>query len=413
MNDLETSKEIELGTNMVEIIDVWEDLEVYHAVDCNDYSPDNIKEARGLIKTSEGKVVCKSFPYTSEITTNNKELIDKIVVPFVEMKAKAYVSYEGTILRVWNYKDNWWISTHRRIDAFKSRWGSDFSYGTLFVQTLYKQRFEVPRLSEISSEETVASKFYEGLDKTKVYLFLLRNDRKNRIVCSEFDFQAIFTVGAFQQDSEGEWRYIEGENLKDEVGFGTAPEVQYNSLEDLLNKVNEANIESNQGAVLIKDGKSVKILNPEYERLSKIRNNEPSILIAYIKSKKTNTTEELLNLYPEMKEEITEFEKILENIVQNMFKKYVNRYVYKRVSILPPDQYRLVNLVHNEYLATKKQSSQKGVKVTLETIRKTFYEQNPVLLLNMFRSYKRREIEFGNGNWVSEELKNKILSSYK
>ena len=63
--------------------------------------------------------------------------------------------------------------------------------------------------------------------------------RKNRIVCSEFDFQAIFTVGAFQQDSEGEWRYIEGENLKDEVGFGTAPEVQYNSLEDLLNKVNE------------------------------------------------------------------------------------------------------------------------------------------------------------------------------
>ena len=38
-------------------------------------------------------------------------------------------SYEGTLIRMFNFDDKWYVTTHRKLDAFRSKWAGKTSYG--------------------------------------------------------------------------------------------------------------------------------------------------------------------------------------------------------------------------------------------------------------------------------------------
>ncbi|CAH6418516.1 Hypothetical protein POVN_LOCUS233 [uncultured virus] len=94
-----------------------------------------------IIDTVTGRVLCRSFGYTPTVTADTlrsegvMELKDQFGVPITIDMAKAIFQpcYEGTILRFWKWKGKVYRSTHRRIDASKSHWGSSKPFPELFA----------------------------------------------------------------------------------------------------------------------------------------------------------------------------------------------------------------------------------------------------------------------------------------
>ena len=208
-----------LTMSAVIVTDTRDTLEVHHYDDqCSFDSPDEVKEKRGIVTdTATGRVVCRSFPFTPEILEDDVENLTKWVQPLVDNSVPAYKSWEGTLLRVWNWNGEWTISTHRKLNAFKSRWGSEESYGKIF-QTALGRDWEI---------------FTSGLNPARVYIFLLRSGKNNRVVCSAYREPSVFIVGAFHRGENDEWNYVAGSACS-ETGVGSPERVQYETLEDLL-----------------------------------------------------------------------------------------------------------------------------------------------------------------------------------
>ena len=45
-------------------------------------------------------------------------------------------AHEGSLLRAFCVNDTWYITTHRKLDAFRSKWASRQSFGAQFVESL-------------------------------------------------------------------------------------------------------------------------------------------------------------------------------------------------------------------------------------------------------------------------------------
>ena len=110
-----------------------------------------------------------------------------------------YDAHEGTLIRMFYFQDRWFISTHRKLNAFRSKWASRESFGTAFKRAL---EHEVDKNEELRSviqdgDEGLLERFQNTLDKTKQYMFLIRNSAENRIVCSGVDEPVIYHVGTF------------------------------------------------------------------------------------------------------------------------------------------------------------------------------------------------------------------------
>lgn len=83
-------------------------------------------ELRGVVIDKDlGIVVASSFRYTPNETYDEE-------IPIISPEQKYYLGIEGTILRVFKNKGKIYISTHKKIDAVKSRWGSSPTFVELF-----------------------------------------------------------------------------------------------------------------------------------------------------------------------------------------------------------------------------------------------------------------------------------------
>jgi hypothetical protein len=142
-------------------------------------------EIRGLvIDKKQNKIIMKSFPNTKNvIIENNYDSLDQF----------KYFSqrYEGTIIRVRYYNQKWLISTHRKIDCSKSKFGSqtfkqmfedackfmDFDYTTLDQNLCYVFLLVHPN-NQITNQYTVENPHLYHLDTlsdSHYYLFGLKN----------------------------------------------------------------------------------------------------------------------------------------------------------------------------------------------------------------------------------------------
>ena len=105
--------------------------------DCDDTSEDWVKQCRGVVFKGD-ELVMRSFPYISEYTPES--LPDSYRTDMSIYK--IFPSYEGTLIRMFYVKDKWFISTHRKLDAHKSKWVSAKPFGYLFnefIESLYPE----------------------------------------------------------------------------------------------------------------------------------------------------------------------------------------------------------------------------------------------------------------------------------
>ncbi len=406
------------------VTDELNNLKVYHYDTCDLNSPSTLKETRGIIKNN-GIEVCKSFPFTPEITTVDTANIEKFITPNLK-NSIFYENHEGSVVRLWYYEDTenkenskWYLSTHKKIDAFASKWGSATTYGETFVtilsNTIFKPKSWADEVSDESETENdttdennktknIFDTFCNKCNKHYIYNFLIRNTDSNRVVVKGYKTPEMYCLGMFDRSNHFKYIYPEEKFI-----YKAPPKYTFTSLEKCIEDVNAVDIFKYGGILLITDqGKLFKLIHPQYDTLFKSRGNVPNVTARYLELRNDADTDALktfVDLYPEFQNEFNEAEAILTDICKNIFKKYLNRFIYKKVSILPPIQFKILTSIHTLY--TSKTLS----RVQYEDVVQFVNKINSKECYNLIKNYRINKKEYGNGNFVSKELKQKILSS--
>ncbi len=87
---------------------------------------------------------------------------------------------EGTLIRIFYFNDKWIITTHRKLDAFKSKWGSEKSFGDIFKEAVMIKTQD-SQINDDVDVNTLCQKL--GLNKHRQYTFLITATDKTRFVC--------------------------------------------------------------------------------------------------------------------------------------------------------------------------------------------------------------------------------------
>ena len=140
-------------------------------------------------------MVIKSLGYTNEYTKEDIEIVEKQLSDL--KNTKIFESHEGTLLRVYYFNNKWFVSTHRKLDANKSKWSCKDSFGILFRRAVNNNK----NLRDKFEGGDIYDQFLDSLNKDYKYLFLLTNNSENRIVCNANHDCQLYHIGVYNKEN--------------------------------------------------------------------------------------------------------------------------------------------------------------------------------------------------------------------
>jgi len=336
---------------------------------CTNDSSDFLKKNRGVVSNYKGPIF-RSLEYTQEYTELNipNDFTQEI------KKLRLFVSQEGTLIRVFYYegfplkndhdliKSNWYVSTHRKLNAFKSRWGGGLeSFGDIFKRYLIESGVNYDTL-------------FERLNKTCVYYFFIRNTESNRVVCKIREKPFVFLIGMLSSDD----KYHHGPDIDSLTEIPRAKELNFNTKEEIQTWVQYIDPFLYQGIIgFYENGTQVKIVNSKYNLYSQIRGNESSIKFRYLNVRTNTVSVRLLReLYPEHNDNFILYESLIYNIAKNIHNTYMTRFIKKEHIVTDNNSYRIMKEAHGKHILNR------NVKVTFDVIFNILSEQKFVSTLN-------------------------------
>jgi len=358
---------------LIVLTDRDEQLESYCYVNTPATEPAYLKRCRGIVYDGN-KLVLEALPYTEEYP-NKIDVLSK-ALPLDLSTYKVFPSYEGTLLRVFNYEGKWYTTTHRKLDATRSKWGSSKSFGQYFEEALEEACKESFALSELirDGEGSMVTKFQKNvLDPSRVYLFLLLATHQTRIVCDGALWPTVLHVGTI----------VNGILVHDDDIKIKRPEVlSVSTLEDLVEWVSESDYTQTQGAIIFgPDNRQYKILNDQYKLYSSVRANVPSIKFRYLQIRTNyDLVEQLKILYPERIPDFNKYEECLEIVAKRIYEAYVNRFIRKQHTVVPQGEFNVMKRCHEWHCANKDTN-----RISLEKVRAVLSEQTPTSLNHMIK----------------------------
>lgn len=373
------SKENIKANPNIRLTDFDEDtgLELYCYNQCGNSDSAFLKSCRGIVFDRE-KLIMKAFPYTDEYSHTKINELQELLKNFQSFS--FYKSYEGTLLRLFYFSGKWFLTTHRKLNAFKSRWSGQYSFGCLFSRALEHEYAINENFKNTLGEtgDTMLEKFYSSLDKELQYMFLVRNTSDNRIVClqpSDVDTK-LFSIGYFK---DGIFHMNSINNLK------TPEKIKLNNLSELEDYFkNEVNPTEFQGLVAL-DGNNfkIKIVHNDYEKLFNIRGNEPSIKFRYLQLRMDKEKVNQLNqLYPEMIPVFESYEKSLFEIAKTIHKAYIQRFIKKNFITVPKEEFLVIGECHSWHISNREQN-----RISVEKVIAVLNRQPPININAMIRRF--------------------------
>ena len=280
------------------------------------------KHMRGVIVDDEYNVVMPGILYTEDIVYR-----DDSSLPFLNDGSENtyFTSLEGTIIRVYNFKGKWFVSTTKTIDAYQSRWGGYDTFGTLFENAI-KSTLGI----EIET-------FFNHLTADKQYVFLMRNTKQTRIVSAVTTGPSVFVVGVFSGDDF---------ELVDSVPVGSSSIQSVPRLPSYpgANAIMGYDLQC-QGLFVVskRDGKFVfyKVLTPHYYDFSKLRGSSFDIRQRYLEMRSDPRFGMFMYLFADTYSyEFLDLERRISSLAQYLLTKYNDRFYYGRYARVYRYMYR-------------------------------------------------------------------------
>lgn len=356
----------------VHMVDSDNNVQLFCYTNCSDSDTALLKQCRGVVFEND-TLVLKTFPYTPEYTIADQEQLAQCI-PDLE-KCRIFDSYEGVLLRCFHAQGKWYLSTHRRLDAFRSKWASRTSFGETFVSSLEHYHAE---LLSTGTGETTLDKFFSFLDTSRQYVFLLENSAENRIVCIAREVPMIFHLGTF----------IDHEcALDDEIGLPKPVERSATCLRELLSQVETLNEAEVQGVILFTPQGQVKILNSRYDYYFKLRGNEPSVKFRYLQVRMDyDKRDAFMTLYAEHRQTFERYEDTLYEITLHIKNAYIKRFIKKEFVTMPPEEYSIIKACHSWHIEDRDNHH-----ISFSKVIELMNEQPPPKLNRMIRRYLNDE----------------------
>ena len=357
-------------------------LEVWNYTECSNSSPESVKRQRGLIKDTDGNLVVHSFGYTDEYTHADVETVrDKMA----DAEWIFHYSVEGTLLRMFYENNQWYLSTHKKLNAFKSRWSCKQTFGELLEQGL----------DDVFLRKGTLAWLQEQLPTTHVYFFLVRSNAQNRIVCQTHHLQKNETVvflGHYARETEPtRFVFYEKGQTTDDLAvlrvLESPPPLPspVATVEELCGLVSTLDPFVYQGVIgFRKDGmESFKVLHTDYVKYYSVRGTNPNLRFRYLELRNQPDQVQLLYvLYPKYTMLFDEYEGTLFEIAKVIYQFYVNRYIKNQYITLPREEYVVLKKCHEWYLQDRKNN-----RIFTQKVLEILANETPLNLYKMIRRF--------------------------
>jgi hypothetical protein len=346
---------------------------------CEQNDDEFIKSCRGVIFHKD-TLIRKGFPYTYEYTErNNKAEIDDLLNNNL---CRIYDAFEGTLLRLFCFNNKWYISTNRKLDAYKSKWGCQTSFGDLFIQAL---KYEITvsetfrnfigiSIYEDLSQDDIMTKFLNILNPEKQYMLFLLSTQ-NRIVC-QYDHPKFLHVGTFFNGN----LLLGYEN----IGLDSPKQHFFENIDQMYHYINNVDFSLLQGVIVFApNNKQYKIFNQNYIDLYNIRGNEASIKFRYLQIRNDPIKKNILRkLYPEWCATFDMYDNCIQKICNNILQGYINRYIRKQFTTLPLEQFIIMSEVHKWHVQDRENN-----KINFDVVMNTLNKQKPSNINHMIKKF--------------------------
>lgn len=349
-------------------------LDLFCYVKCTNTDSDVLKQCRGVVFHDQ-QLVMKAFPYTVEFNHEELPRLEEALKDF--NKFTFYDAYEGALLRVFNFNNRWYLSTHRKLNAFRSKWASRESYGTHFKKALTAEKENNKEFKDLLPDgPSILDSFYTLLDKSKQYMFLLLNNEDNRIVCHPPDRPTVYHVGTF----------VNGElDLEDEFVLPKPPKHNWLNIDEMIDFVSKCDYKYLQGVICFgPNNTQLKVYNKDYQDLFRARGNEASVKFRYLQVRMTKRFVDMLYyLYPKHAEIFDDYENTLYDIARGIYNSYVQRFIKKNYVTVPKEEFLVIKECHDWHLSDRENN-----RISLEKVISVLNKQSPTSLNHMIRRHK-------------------------
>jgi hypothetical protein len=299
-----------------------------------------IKDCRGVVFHGEN-LIMKAFPYTEQVGVSY-DLYSWFSENGGFENCRFYESHEGALIRMFHHNGKWFLTTHRRLNAFKSKWGSSESYGSLFKKALKSQidSNETLRNSLPDNDGNYYDNFQSVLDISKQYTFLVKNSSENRLVCDSSVEPTMYHVGTFSNSVL---------DLNDDINVWKPKEHTFAGISEMSAFISSTDPSKTPGIIIFSSIQTqLKVSSDMYLTLVGIRGNEPSVRYRYLQVRMDAYYNDMLRrMYPELVDSFDQYEVFIRGACGQIHTSYINRFVHKQHTRVSQAEYAIVRIAHD------------------------------------------------------------------
>lgn len=317
---------------------------VHHGVDALKLQCNGI-----ILEKETNKVVCAcQNKFVSVIKEEMKSILvenEKSVVCHNDRGVRVEYCEDGTVMRLYNYKNNWYTATTKCMDARDSYWSSEKTFDDMFWETFDRSCID-------------------KIDKNYTYVFILLHS-ENRIVVKHNKNNLVYISRINNDNMEEDYRNV--------FPFAWRPRViQHFSLDDM-----DSYYWPQKRGVIIKIRENTnwtmyKIDFDTYSHIKEVRGNIPNIRMRYLELLgEESLQKDLEKYYSEHRMLFGDIRKELFKLVKTIHLLYVDSHI-KRTTQVTEEHifFRTLRQLHAQYKTTNKPICYEDVQAKLKSLDK-------------------------------------------
>jgi hypothetical protein len=273
----------------------------------SDFTIPFVRQCRGtIVEKKTNKIVCYTFDKGLEFSFDDYDLSDEnLKLKDVNWdNSRVERSVDGTQIRLFYYNDKWNFATTRCVDAYRAFWSSSSSFGQQFTE----------------AAEAIGLD-YERLDKSCCYSFVLCHPM-NRIV-KKYESPSLVHVLTRNMDTFEEV-------LDDDIGVPHPEYFDGETPHSLLNRAyNDTTLEEGYIVFDRDSGLRMKIITRVYESVKLLLGNGNNMFYRFLELRQSQLLNDFYNFYPEWKAQFAQYELNIFNMIKDIHRHYMNRFIYK------------------------------------------------------------------------------------